>query len=62
MSPGAWVSLIALSGWLILMVGAFRARRVGGKKMLAMALAWGAIFLLVAAFISGMNGQEQMVP
>jgi hypothetical protein len=55
-SGASWVSLIALVGWLILLVGAFRARRVVGRKMLVMALTWGAIFLLVTAIISATSG------
>jgi len=61
-SPAIWVSLIALSGWLILVIGAFRARKVGGRKMLTMVLAWGAIFLLVTAIISAISGAEQGLP
>ena len=52
MSEAGWVSLIALAGWLILMLGAFRAHRIGGRKTLVMALVWGAIFLLVTAIIA----------
>jgi hypothetical protein len=44
-----WVSLIAVSGWLVLALGAYRAHRVGAKKTIVLALAWIAIFLLVAA-------------
>ena len=52
MSAPGWFSLIALAGWLILVLGAYRAHREGGRKTLVMALAWGAIFLLVTAIIS----------
>ena len=45
----AWVSLIALAGWLVLALSAWRARGVGTKKTLLIALMWGAIFVLVAA-------------
>ncbi|AKH41607.1 hypothetical protein FHS61_002095 [Altererythrobacter atlanticus] len=50
-----WLSLIALLGWLILAVSAFRAQRLGAKKMVVMALAWGAIFLLVTAVITAVS-------
>lgn len=59
MNAAAWVSLIALSGWLVLALSAFRAHRVSGKKMLAMALTWGAIFLLVAAILSAVSAADQ---
>ena len=42
-----WVRLIALSGWLVLALSAYRARQLNAKKAIVMALAWGAIFLLV---------------
>jgi hypothetical protein len=44
-----WVSLIAMSGCLALALTSYRARRIGLGKTAAMALAWVAIFLLVAA-------------
>ena len=43
-----WLSTIALTGWLVLALTAFRAHRIGAKKTVVMALAWIAIFLLVA--------------
>jgi len=43
-----WVSLIALAASLVLAVSALRSHRIGGRKALVMALAWGAIFALVA--------------
>ena len=49
MTGYSWVSLIALVGWLVLAVSAFRAERVDLCKALMMALAWVSIFLLVAA-------------
>jgi hypothetical protein len=57
-NTGSWVSLVALSGWLILMLGAFRSHRIGGRRMLTMALAWGSIFLLVTAVISAIDSAE----
>ncbi len=52
MSGGTWVSIIALLGWLILALGAYRSRRINGRKTLTMALTWGAIFLAVAFFFT----------
>lgn len=49
MTGGGWVSIIALTAWLILALGAFRSRRVPLGKSLFMAAIWGGIFLLVAA-------------
>ena len=43
-----WVSVVALTGWLVIALGAWRAQRVGAKKAVVMALAWIAIFLLLA--------------
>jgi len=43
-----WVSIVALTGWLVLALSAWRAQRVGASKTLVMALAWIAIFLLLA--------------
>jgi hypothetical protein len=43
-----WVSIVALTGWLVLALGAFRAHRVGAGKTVVMVLAWLAIFLLLA--------------
>lgn len=50
-----WVSLIALTGWLVLALSAFRAHRVGAKKALTMALTWGTIFLLVMAIFAAVG-------
>lgn len=50
-----WVSIIALLGWLVLALSAFRAHRIGARKAAVMALAWAAIFLLAAAIFSAMG-------
>jgi hypothetical protein len=47
-----WVSIIALSGWLILALSSYRAQRVGARKTVVMALAWVSIFFLLAAIFS----------
>ena len=48
MNETALISLIALLGWLVLAVGAFRSYRVGGRKMVTLGLTWAAIFVAVA--------------
>lgn len=55
MSGYAWVSVIALTGWLVLAAGSYRAHRIGAKKTVVMAFAWGAIFLLLAAFFAAIG-------
>jgi hypothetical protein len=44
----SWISVIALTGWLILAIGAFRSQQIGTRQTLMMALAWATVFLLVA--------------
>ena len=56
MTDAGWVSLIALSGWLILAFGSYRAHRVSGRKTLIMATAWLGIFLLVTGIIAMVGG------
>ena len=48
MNEYGWVSIVAMTGWLVLALGALRARQVGASKIIVMGLAWAAIFLLVA--------------
>jgi len=45
----SWISLVALAGWLVLALSAWRARRVNARKTVVYALVWGAIFLAAAA-------------
>ena len=52
MSPAGWVSLVAMLGWLALVVSALRTHRIGGRRTLAMALAWAAIIALVALLVA----------
>ena len=47
-----WVSIVALTGWLVLALSAYRAHRVGARKTVVMGLAWIAIFFLLAALFS----------
>ena len=42
------VSIVALAGWLILALSAFRSYQVSGRRMLTYVLIWGTIFLAVA--------------
>ena len=55
MSEYAWVSLIALIGWLVLALGSYRAHRIGVRKSVVMGLAWIAIFLLVAGIFAAIE-------
>ncbi len=52
MSQVQWVSVIALLGWLVLVLGAYRSYRVDTGKTIRMALTWAAIFTGVAIFFS----------
>ncbi len=49
-----WVSILALTAWLVLALSAYRAQQVGARKTLVMALAWISIFFLVAAMFGVM--------
>ncbi|MXP42765.1 hypothetical protein GRI75_14050 [Altererythrobacter soli] len=44
-----WVSLVSLLGFLILAIAALRAHRLDARRAVVYVLAWGAIFLAVAA-------------
>ena len=55
MTGYGWVSLIALTGWLVLALGSYRAHRIGAGKTIVMATAWLAIFLLVTGLIAAMR-------
>jgi hypothetical protein len=52
----AWVSLIALSGWLVLALGSYRAHRIGARKSVVHGLAWAGIFLLVTGAFVAIGG------
>ena len=45
------VSLISLTGFLVLVAAGFRAREVGWRKGFFMAGAWAGIFAVVILFI-----------
>ncbi|HEY6814798.1 MAG TPA: hypothetical protein VI168_04590 [Croceibacterium sp.] len=55
MNEYGWVSLIAMSGCLALALGSYRAHRIGVGKTVVMALAWTAIFLLVAGIFAAIG-------
>ena len=46
MNGTAWVSIVALAGWLVLALSSYRAHRVGAGRTLVMGTAWLALFLL----------------
>lgn len=52
MTSGAWISIVALTAWLVLALSSLRAHRIGARKAVVLALAWAAIFALVAAAFS----------
>jgi len=56
MNPYGWVSLIALTGWLVLALGSYRAYRVGSRKTLLFATAWVGLFLLVTGIFVAVGG------
>jgi hypothetical protein len=49
MTSSDWASLIAVAGALVLAGSALRAHRIGARKVVILALAWLAIFAVVAA-------------
>jgi hypothetical protein len=55
-----WLSLVALTACLVLAVAAYRGQRVGVRKSLVLALAWGGIFLLVAAVFAAVGPQQSL--
>ena len=54
MTPG-WVSLVLLTGWLVLAGSALRARQLSARKTVTYALVWGAILFAVAAAFTAMG-------
>ena len=55
MSEYGWVSLIALTGWLVLVLGSYRAYRVGAHRTVVIAAAWLAIFLLTTGLLAAVG-------
>ena len=52
---GDLVSLVALSGWLILAASALAAYRLSWKWGILMALIWASIFLGVTGFVAAIR-------
>ena len=52
MSEGGIVSIVALVGWLILMVSSYRSYQVDASKTVKMALIWASIFVGVGFLFS----------
>ena len=56
MSADQLVQIVALVGFLVLAISGLRARQIGARKVVVMALAWGSIFMaaaLLAGFLAG---------
>lgn len=56
MTEYGWVSLLALTGWLILAAGSYRSYRLGARKTLLIATAWLGLFLLVTGIFVTIGG------
>ena len=56
MNQYRWVAMIAMTGWLVLALGSYRGRQVGGKKTLLWAIAWLGVFLLVTGVFVVIGG------
>lgn len=52
MNEGAIVSLIAMLGWLALMVASYRSYQVNASQTIRMVLIWASIFVGVAFLFS----------
>jgi hypothetical protein len=51
-----WLSVISLTGSLVLAIAAYRGHRVGARKSVVMALVWSGIFLLATAVFTAVGG------
>jgi hypothetical protein len=49
------VSIVALAGWLILALSAYRSHRISARKTLTYVLIWGSIFLAVAILFAAVG-------
>ena len=56
MNEGAWISIVAMLGWLVLAGSALASYRLGWGKIVQLALVWLAIFagLFVIADLLGL--------
>ena len=52
MNENQVMSLVAMTGWLVLMLAGYRSYKVNGTKTLTMALIWMAIFAFVLLVFS----------
>jgi len=50
-----WISIVALLGWLLLALLAYRAQRNDARKSVVYALVWGSIFLGLAAVFTAVG-------
>ena len=50
------VSIVALAGWLILALSAYRSHQISGRKTLMYVLVWTSIFLTVALVFAAVAG------
>jgi len=50
------VSIIALAGWLVLALSAYRSHQISGRKTLMYVLVWSSIFLAVALVSAAVGG------
>lgn len=55
MTGAALASIVALAGWLILALSAYRSHRITGKKTLIYIAIWTGLFLLVAVVFSAVG-------
>jgi len=55
-NAAGWVSMIAMTGWLILALSAYRSHRPGARKTLLWATAWLGLFWLVAGVFTLIGG------
>jgi len=47
-----WISIVAVTAWLVLSLSALRAHRIGARRGIVMVLAWFAIFMFVAVLFA----------
>lgn len=52
MNSVSWVSIIALLGWLVLALSAYRSQQISASKTFRLLLIWGCVFLGVALVFS----------
>lgn len=50
------VSVVALAGWLILALSAYRSHKIPGRKTLTYVLVWASIFVAVTLVFAAVGG------